>query len=192
MAIPDSRALHSQTLRPAGAGRRSRAGPRSVDDLPAAVGLPAGGAVGRFGLAVDHHGGLVLAAIGFVGRLVGPRRRRIAAVAGVRILPGAGLAVRVLLERGIRALRRLQPVGVVHRAADLAADPGAEHGAAGGGDELAGPAADLRAEQAAGDAADDRAARLLRAAALATGYQRDNPEHRQDSYRAHDELPHWM
>jgi len=50
----------------------------------------------------------------------------------------------------------------------------------------------LAADQPPDDAADDRAARLLRAAAFATGHQRDDPEHRQDSYRAHDELPHWM
>src|SRR5262249_7023234 len=79
----------------------------AVDDLPVAVRLAAGGAIGLLLLAADIDLLGVLAAIGPVGGLVGMGRRDRAGMPGIGVLPGRRLARGRALERLVRRLARL-------------------------------------------------------------------------------------
>jgi hypothetical protein len=87
------------------------------------------------------------------------------------------LSVRIPLQRNLRAALGLAPVVRVERAADLAAEPGAEENAGRRCRELSGPVPDLRAEKTACCSPDDGATDLLRAAIRRAG--------RQDRQRSH-------
>src|SRR5262249_48133474 len=91
------------------------------------------------------------------GRLDRARRHHGVLVAGVRITPTRRYAG----AHGLQRFPHLQAVSIVHGAADIAADGGAEHRAADDCRGLAMAAADLRAEHAAERATDHHADVLL-------------------------------
>src|SRR3954466_6543902 len=99
----------------------AQASPSLLDDLPAAVGLPAGTAEALLGLAADGDGLLELAAIGAVGHLgIGPRHDG-AGSARLIVAPRQDLAGRGGLQRGLGRSVGIGDVGLVERFADLGA-----------------------------------------------------------------------
>src|SRR5690554_5622831 len=93
---------------------------KSGDDLPAAVGLLTGSAIGFLDIAAHIHSRTILAAV--LAALVRPvaSRHHGAVVAAVRIVPGDLFTKR----RGVRPRHGLVgavPVGLIHVLADLAA-----------------------------------------------------------------------
>src|SRR5258708_2641939 len=134
----------------------ARAAPSLLHDLPAAVGLLAGGAVAFLGLAADGDGLLELAAIGPVGLIGGARHHR-SGGAGIGILPVDALAGAAGIERRLRRLVGIGDVALIERLADLRAEQAAGDDAGRGHHALPGTAAELIAEQAAEAGADERA-----------------------------------
>src|SRR4029079_16939799 len=94
----------------------------AIHDLPAAIGLAAGGAVRALRLAIDGDLLLVFAAVGPLRGLVRARRRDAAGIAGVWIFPGRGLASRRLFQSILRRLICITPVVLVKHVADSAAN----------------------------------------------------------------------
>src|SRR5579859_4853327 len=101
---------------------RDRGRASLLHDLPAAVGLLAGGAVALLGLAADRDGLLELAAIGAVGGLVVVARHHRARGARLLVAPGQWLAGLAGLERGLGRAVGIGDVGLVERLADLRAE----------------------------------------------------------------------
>src|SRR5262249_56550056 len=117
---------------------------------PGACGVAAGAGARNLGVAVDVDRVGVLPALQPV-RLVGRAGHHRSIAAGIRIAPGDRGAGSSAFERlHLRRIRALL-VLVVHAGADAIADEPADRGAGQpGGDALAGPAAELRANQTAG------------------------------------------
>ena len=133
---------------------RSQAARRSsAHRRPGAVGVAAGGAAGKLRPAVDVDGVAVLPALQPVG-LIGRTGNHRAIAAGVRVLPRHRHARLAAFER--LHLRRVGAllVLVVHAGADAVADQAADGRTRNsGGDPIAGGAAELRADQPAGNGA---------------------------------------
>src|SRR5438067_171040 len=147
-----------------GGRRGARPSDFLLHDLPAAVGLLAGGAVALLGLTADSDGLLELAAIGAVRRLVIVSRHHRAGGTGLLIAPRQRLAGLAGLERGLRRPVGIGDIGLIERSADLRAQQAAGDDAERGRRPLAGAAAELVAEKAARGGADERAAcRLVHA-----------------------------
>src|SRR6266852_307175 len=119
-------------------------------DLPAAVWLAAGGAVGLLLLAADDRVAGVFAAVAAVAGVVAAGRRDPVAVALVLALPRHRLAVRHVLQH----LAGAGLVELVHVAADAAADEEADEHAADRRDRAALAFAEVAADE---DAANSRA-----------------------------------
>src|SRR5215469_1110596 len=114
-------------------------------------------AAGDLWLAVDINGVSVRSALQPVG-LIGRTRNHRSITTGIRILPRHGDARLSAFER--LHLRRVRAplVVVVHAGADAIADqPAKRRASEAGRDALAGSAAELRSDQAAGNRADERA-----------------------------------
>ena len=103
----------------------------SADDLPGAVGLAAGGAVGFLLLTADGHRLLILAAIGAAGILIGARRGEAAGMAAVGVVPGGRGPGRLEFQRALGRFGVIAPVGLVQRVADRAAQQPAKQHAGG-------------------------------------------------------------
>src|SRR3546814_4982505 len=110
-----------------------------VDDLPGAVRLAAGGAVGLRPVVPDRRRRLVLAAVAAVRCLERPFRGD--GIALAIACPGDRLPVAGIFHSLIHA----EGVGTVHAAADLAADDESDDGAGRNGCQAAPAVADLRA-----------------------------------------------
>src|SRR5262245_47835131 len=144
-------------------------------DLPAAVGLTAGRAVGLALLAAHRDGLLILAAVLAARALVRVRRGDRARVPGVRVAPRRGLAGAIGLECLGRRLRRdllvLRVEVMADRAAEQAARQRPRH-------DPAGAAACERGDAAAEGCAADAAEHGLGIRARGVG-QRLTAEHRE-------------
>ena len=96
-----------------------------------------------------------------LGGLVGPGRRYRSGMTRIRVVPGHRPPHRSGFQRRLRGAIGIHPVCPVERFADFAADQHTENGAGRGRRQLAPAAADLRAQKAAGDTAEDGAAGLF-------------------------------
>src|SRR5882724_1908272 len=142
----------------------ARVGP-SADRSPGAVRIAASLAAGDLGLAIDIDRVGVRAALQAIRLISRPGNNRTVA-AGVRIAPSNGSPRSTAFER--LHLRGVGPllVLVVHTGADAVADHAADRRAGEAGREpLAGAAAELRPDEAAGNGANERAGVLLGALA---------------------------
>ena len=110
-------------------------------DIPGALCIPASGALRRFLASADIDGLREITAILAVSG-IGPCRLHLATRAGFRVFPGLRLAIGVALQRLPGRLRVILLVGTVKRAANLAAQIGADQGAGTGCKQLATAAAD--------------------------------------------------
>src|SRR6516164_1661638 len=132
---------------------------------PGSVRIAARVAAGDLRLTIDIDGVSVRPALQSVGLIGRPRNHR-SITTGIRILPRHGDARLSAFER--LHLRRIRaPLAVVvHAGADAIADQTAKRRASEAGcDALAGPAAELRSDQTAGNRTNERARILLRSLA---------------------------
>src|SRR5579859_260693 len=164
-------------------------------DLPGAVRLAAGRAVGLLALAADHNGLLELAAEATRLRLVRAHRHDRAVVAGVWVLPLHRLVGRRAFQRGLGAAVEGRLVGAVERGADRTTQQTAQHHAQRRRRDLARAMTQLRAGQAAEAGTDQGAAgglvqprlarrRIALLPRLGAGGKRNHAE------RADKNLPH--
>src|SRR5262245_437146 len=138
---------------PTATARERRIGPEirglvsSALDLPRAVGLAAGCAIGLMLLAADHDRLRIFTAILAGGELVRLGRRDRAGVACIGIVPHRGLARLILLKRLRGRLLGHLLVPIVQLVTDKAAE---QRTAQGGGNDHTGAAACGRSDAGAG------------------------------------------
>src|SRR6266699_819580 len=106
---------------PIPAGAAAPVDPFLLHDLPAAVGLLAGGAVALLGLAANRDGLLELAAVGAVRRLVIVSRHHRSGRTGLLVAPRQRLAGLAGLKRGLGRPVGIGDVSLIERFTDLRA-----------------------------------------------------------------------